>query len=207
MKYPLWNQKGEKIGEVTLPKEVFEQKMNETLVHQAAVTEQANRRIPVAHTKDRAEVRGGGVKPWRQKGTGRARAGSIRSPIWKGGGTTFGPRKERIFKKKINPKMRNKALTMILSSKVQDNELKVLDKLSVKEPKTKLMAEILKKINLEKSVLILPDQVDLNLIKACRNLPKVKVQLARQVTPLEVLNYKYLVLLKSSIKVLKERLS
>ncbi len=207
MKYPLWNQKGEKIGEVNLPKEVFEQKMNETLVHQAAVTEQANQRIPVAHTKNRAEVRGGGVKPWRQKGTGRARAGSIRSPIWKGGGTTFGPRKERIFKKKINPKMRNKALAMILSSKVEDKELKVLDKLSVKEPKTKLMVEILNKIKLEKSILVLNDKVDLNLVKACRNLPKVKVQLARQVTPLEVLKYKHLVLLKSSIKVLKDRLS
>ena len=135
-KYPLWNQKGEKIGEVTLPKEVFGQKMNDNLVHQAAMTEEANRRIPIAHTKDRSEVSGGGVKPWRQKGTGRARAGSIRSPIWKGGGTTFGPRKERVFGKKMNRKMRNKALTMILSSKVDDKELKVLDKLSLKEPKT-----------------------------------------------------------------------
>ena len=206
MKYPLWNQKGEKIGEVVLPKEIFGQEVNESLVHQAVVTEQANQRISIAHTKDRAEVKGGGAKPWRQKGTGRARAGSIRSPIWKGGGTTFGPRKERVFRKKINQKMRNKALTMVLSSKVGDKELKVLDKLVIPEPKTKLMAEILKNLKLEKSVLILNNQVDLNLVKASRNIPKVKVQLARQVTPLEVLSYQYLILLKPAIQALKERL-
>ena len=112
MKYPLFNQKGEKIGEVSLPKEIFGQDLNEDLLHQAIVVEEANQRKVIAHTKIRSEVSGGGVKPWRQKGTGRARVGSIRSPLWKGGGTTFGPRKERVFRKKINQKMKKKLILL-----------------------------------------------------------------------------------------------
>ena len=207
MKYPLENQRGEKIGEVSLPAEVFEQPMNESLIHQVVVGEESNQRKAIAHTKTRAEVKGGGAKPWRQKGTGRARAGSIRSPLWKGGGTTFGPRKERVFSKKINRKMRKKALALALSSKVRDKELKVLDKLSLPEAKTKLLAEILKNIGFLKSTLVLTGENDLKLVRASRNLPKVQVQLARQVSPREILKFKNLLLLKSSLKILKERLS
>ena len=206
MKYPLWNQKGEKIKEVVLPKVVFEQKMNEDLVHQAVMVEQANQRIPIAHTKTRGEVSGSGVKPWRQKGTGRARVGSIRSPIWRGGGIVFGPRKDRDFHKKINQKMKRKALAIVLSGKVRDKELRILDSLSLSEPKTKLMVAILKKMGIKESTLILTSEVNLNLIQSCRNLPKIEVRLARQVTPLNILRFKNLLVLEPAIKVLEGRL-
>ena len=129
MKVSVYNQEGKEVGKVLLPKEIFEVKVNPDLVHQVVVCQMANRRQPIAHTKDRGEVRGGGRKPWSQKGTGRARHGSIRSPLWIGGGVTFGPRKEKIFKKKIPKKMRRKALFMVLSGKAKENLLLVLDKL------------------------------------------------------------------------------
>jgi len=142
----IYNQEAEPVGEIKLSDKVFGVKVNESLVHQAMVTQMANQRQVLAHTKDRSEVRGGGRKPWRQKGTGRARAGSIRSPIWIGGGVTFGPRKERNFKKKINQKMKQKAILMVLSDKVANNNLMILDKLEMKEFKTKMFAEMLKKL-------------------------------------------------------------
>ena len=108
MKVPLYNQEGKESGQALLPKEIFDVKFNSDLVHQVAVSQAANRRRVIAHTKGRGDVRGGGKKPWRQKGTGRARHGSRRSPIWKGGGVTFGPTKERVFKKDIPKKMRRK---------------------------------------------------------------------------------------------------
>lgn len=205
-----YNQKGEKLGRIKLPQEIFGIEMNSDLVHQIMVSQMANRRQVIAHTKTRAEVSGGGKKPWRQKGTGRARHGSIRSPIWKGGGVAFGPRKEKVFKKKIPKKMRRKALFMVLSSKVKDKELLVLDKLETKEPQTKIMAKMME--NLRKkiedfkkgSVLFLLPKKDENLIKSLRNIKKVKPILARESNVLDLLKYKYLIIPKESIKVLKE---
>jgi len=205
-----YNQKGEKLGRIKLPQEIFGIEMNSDLVHQIMVSQMANRRQVIAHTKTRAEVSGGGKKPWRQKGTGRARHGSIRSPIWKGGGVAFGPRKEKVFKKKIPKKMRRKALFMVLSSKVKDKELLVLDKLETKEPQTKIMAKMME--NLRKkiedfkkgSVLFLLPKKDENLIKSLRNIKKVKTILARESNVLDLLKYKYLIIPKESIKVLKE---
>jgi len=101
MKYPVYNQRGEKLKDIVLPKEIFEQELLSELLHQVVVAQQANRRSVIAHTKIRSEVSGGGRKPWRQKGTGRARHGSIRSPIWRGGGITFGPRKDKIISKRL----------------------------------------------------------------------------------------------------------
>lgn len=205
-----YNQKGEKLRRIRLPQEIFGIEMNSDLVHQVMVSQMANRRQVIAHTKTRAEVSGGGRKPWRQKGTGRARHGSIRSPIWIGGGVAFGPRKDKVFKKKIPKKMRRKALFMVLSSKVKDKELLVLGKLETKEPQTKIMAKMMENLRKkiedfkEGSVLFLLAKKDENLIKSLRNIKKVKTILARESNVLDLLKYKYLIIPKESIKVLKE---
>jgi len=143
MKVSVYDQQGKEIGTTLLPKEIFDVKLNPDLVHQVATSQMANRRQVIAHTKDRGEVRGGGKKPWRQKGTGRARHGSIRSPLWKGGGVTFGPTKERNFKKIIPKKMKRKALFMVLSAKAKENLLIILDTLKLPLPKTKVISQIL----------------------------------------------------------------
>src|SRR5262249_31682061 len=117
MKVAVYNQQGKESGDVTLPKEIFEVPMNADLVHQVFTSQSANKRQVSAHTKDRSDVRGGGKKPWRQKGTGRARAGSTRSPLWKGGGVTGGPTNEKVYAKAIPAKMRKKAVCMVLSEK------------------------------------------------------------------------------------------
>lgn len=200
-----YNQNGEKTGQTRLPAEIFGLKINPDLVHQVVVSQMANRRRVIAHTKTRAEVRGGGRKPWRQKGTGRARHGSIRSPLWRGGGVTFGPRKERVFKKKIPKKMRRKALFMVLSGKLKNNLLILLDKLEIEKPKTKLIVEILKKLpsRRESTLIALPDY-DKNLILAARNLPNVETIQAKDLNTLDLLSFRYLILPKDSVKVIKE---
>ena len=205
MKTVVYNQQGKEIGQTLLPKEIFDVKINPDLVHQVVVSQLANRRRVIAATKGRGEVRGGGRKPWRQKGTGRARHGSIRSPLWRGGGVTFGPRKERVFKKRIPKKMRRKALLMALSGKVKNNFLILLDKLKIEKPKTKLMAEILKKLPCkENSTLIALPEYDRNIILAAGNLPQVDTLWARNLNALDLLIFKYLVMPKESIKVIKE---
>ena len=200
-----YDQNGKEVGNTRLPSEIFDVKMNPDLLHQVVVSQMANRRRVIAHTKDRGEVRGGGKKPWRQKGTGRARHGSIRSPLWRGGGVTFGPRKERVFKKDIPKKMRRKALFMVLSEKAKNNLLVVLEKLAVSQPKTKSMAEILKKMPSKgKSTLIVLPAMEKNIILAARNLPKIQTIQAKDLSPLDLLNFKYLLMPKDSIKVIKE---
>jgi large subunit ribosomal protein L4 len=206
MKYPIYNQKGEKsTEEIVLPKEVFEVKASPDLVHQVFVSQMANKRQSTAHTKDRGEVRGGGKKPWQQKGTGRARAGSIRSPIWKGGGVTFGPTKERNFKKIVPKKMKRKALLMILSSKVEDKLLIVLDNFKIEKPKTKEISSILNNLPCKaKNCLIALSEPDKNLFLASRNIPKVKLIEARNLNCIDLLSFKYLVIQKDAIKKIKE---
>jgi large subunit ribosomal protein L4 len=205
MKVPVYNQKGEEVGTALLSEEIFGLSINPDLVHQVVVCQMANRRQPIAHTKDRGEVRGGGRKPWPQKGTGRARHGSIRSPLWVGGGVTFGPRKEKVFKKRIPKKMKRKALFMVLSGKVKNNLLVLLDKLEVQDPKTKKIFEILKKLPCknQSSLIVLP-KYDKNIILAARNLPKVETIQAKDLNALDLLCFKYLLMPKDSIKVIKE---
>ncbi len=146
IKYDMYSQTGEKIKQVDLNPAIFGVELNNTLVHQAAVAQMSNARNVLAHTKDRSEVSGGGKKPWRQKGTGRARHGSSRSPIWIGGGVTFGPTKNRNFSKKINKKMKSKALFMCLSDRVNDKDLVLLDQLVTKENKTKEFVTLIKNL-------------------------------------------------------------
>jgi len=205
MKYPVYNQKGEETGTMVLPKEIFGLKLNRDLVHQIVISQMANKRQILAHTKDRREVRGGGRKPWRQKGTGRARHSSIRSPLWRHGGITFGPTKQRVFKKEIPRKMRRKVLFMVLSEKAKKNLLIVLDKLTLDAPKTKIISEIIKKLPCQnQSNLITTPNYDKNIFLSARNLPKTMVIEARNISPLTLLSFRYLIMPKESIKVIKE---
>ncbi len=206
-----YNQKGEKTGQTRLPKEIFGKDFKPDLIHQVVVSMQANQRRKIAHTQDRSEARGGGKKPWRQKGTGRARHGSIRSPIWKGGGVTFGPNKERNYKKIVPKKMRRAALFSALSAKVKDNELLIVDDLKIEEPKTKIIVAILdnlcKKVYKEgasQGLLIISDKKDEKLLRAMRNISKTKLIEARNLNVLDTLRFKRMILLKDSIKVIKE---
>lgn len=205
MKLSIYNQEGEETGTTLLPKEIFDLEINPDLIYQITTSQMANRRRIIAHTKGRGDVRGGGRKPWRQKGTGRARHGSRRSPLWKGGGVTFGPTKERVFKKKINKKMKRLALFMVLSAKVKNKLVSVLEIDSKQMPvKTKQMAEIFKKMPLKGSTLMVLPEKKSNLIKVARNIPSIETIEARNLNVLDLLSFKNLILLKESIKVIKE---
>lgn len=201
-----YNQTGEEIEKTNLPKEIFEVPLNRDLVWQVTVSQMANRRKPIAHTKDRSEVRGGGKKPWKQKGLGRARHGSIRSPLWRHGGITFGPRTDKSFAKKIPKRMKKLALKMVLSEKLRNNLLILIDKLKIEKPKTKLILEIFKKLPLrEQSFLLALPAPDKNLIFATRNIPKSQTILVKDLNCLDLLSFKYLILPKDSIKIIKEK--
>ena len=226
---PVYNQEGKETGNIDLPQEIFGLKVNQNLVVQAVNAQMANSRQHLAHAKDRSEVRGGGKKPWRQKGTGRARHSSIRSPLWRGGGVTFGPRKEKNFAKKINKKMKRQALLMVLSGKVKDNELVVLDNLALSEPKTKLMVRVLKNIfgalalAREKSptktktpvkapvrtpsAMIVLAKNDENVVRAARNLPKISTIGVASLNVKDLLSVKYLLMPKEAIEKIKQTFS
>ncbi|MEK7596482.1 MAG: 50S ribosomal protein L4 [Patescibacteria group bacterium] len=215
MKAELYNQKGEKEGVIDVPENIFGLSWNPDLVHQVIVSLMANRRAGTAHSKGRGEVRGGGKKPWRQKGTGRARHGSIRSPLWIGGGVTHGPIKEKIYDKKINKKMKNKALLVSFSKKAADKEIIFLNDLKFKEAKTKEARNLfsaLKKIKgFEKlgerggrTLTLLAEPAN-DLARAIRNLPQVDAREARNINALNLLSYKYLLIPKETIKVISER--
>ena len=200
-----YDQNGKEVGQTRLPSEIFGVKMNTDLLHQVIASQMANRRQASAHTKNRGEVSGGGKKPWRQKGTGRARHGSTRSPIWVGGGVTFGPRKEKVFQKAIPDKMRIKALFMALSAKAKTNSLIILDELEAEKPKTKLMAEMLKKLPCKgKTSLIALPKMDKNLILTARNIPNARTLQAKDLNSLDLLSFEYLIMPKESVKTIKE---
>jgi len=210
---PLYNSEGEQTGTIKLPEKIFGLKINNDLLFSAINIQAANRRKHLAKVKDRSEVRGGGIKPWRQKGTGRARHGSIRSPLWVGGGVTFGPSTEKVFAKKINKKARRKAMFMALSSKLKDKELFVLEEFKLKEAKTKLMAQLIDKIlkqataaagQVKPSVLAVVKHKEENIVKATRNLPTVKLSVANSLNVFDLLSFKYLFLEKEAIKIIEE---
>lgn len=210
LEFPIYNTEGQEVDKINLPQEIFGLKINQDLVKQAVEAQMSQARIPYAHAKDRSEVRGGGKKPWRQKGTGRARHGSIRSPIWRGGGVTHGPRKEKDFSKKINKKMKRQALLMVLSGKAKDGEIVVLDDLKLEQPKTKLMANIVKslkfkvKSDIDKGGLVVIPVKDENVIRATRNIPKFSTIGARSLNVVDLLSYKYLLMPKGAIEIIKK---
>src|SRR3989344_3444998 len=191
MNSEIHNLKNERVGSVDLPERVFKVKWNPDLVHQAVRVQLANKRDNLAHAKGRSEVRGGGVKPWRQKGTGRARHGSIRSPIWKAGGVTGGPTKEKNFKKEINKKMMQKALKVALSSKARDGQLFILDALVLEKIKTKEMDVVMRKfttiLGRLNNVLLVTPTDSVILYKSARNLPYLDTIEARNLNPLVLL--------------------
>ncbi|MDD4606922.1 MAG: 50S ribosomal protein L4 [Patescibacteria group bacterium] len=218
LKIQIIDQQGQEISQQELSPKIFDVEINSGLIHQAVVTQLANRRQNLSHTKQRAEVRGGGRKPWRQKGTGRARHGSSRSPLWIGGGVTFGPTTERNFKKKINQKMKKKAIWMCLSDKVANNLMLVLDKIELKKIKTQDMVRILnkvlpteekdkkikkvdpktketkitnKKIKVQPSCLMVLDDKNDELVKSARNIDKIKIIRVENLNILDILQYKY----------------
>ncbi len=206
----IYDQEGKKKAKIDLNPKIFGLEINPDLIHQAVVVQMANSRQVVAKTKDRGEVRGGGRKPWRQKGTGRARHGSIRSPIWRGGGVTFGPTTDRVFSRKINKKMKRKALAMVFSGKLRDNELIILDDLKIDKPKTKLMIDFLSKFfknlgigNYRSALLVLPKKEE-NVIRASRNIPKFNVIAANSLNVVDILKHKYLILLKDDLKIIEK---
>jgi large subunit ribosomal protein L4 len=185
-KASVYNTQGEVVGEVQLSDAVFGVEINESLMHQAVVAYQARQRQGTQSTKGRSEVAGGGRKPWRQKGTGLARAGSIRSPIFRGGGITFGP-KPRDFSQDLPKVMRRKALTSALSAKVKDGDLIVLDSLRLAAPKTQEVTGILARLNVVRAALIVTPETDPTLVLSARNIPGVDTQRAENLNAYDVL--------------------
>ena len=195
-KVPVYNAEGAKAGTMDVPDEIFGVKIDPRLVQQAVVTQLANRRKP------KSEVRGGGRKPWRQKGTGRARHGSIRSPLWRGGGVTFGPRSNRNFSLKMNQKARRRALFMTLTDKAENKQLVILDGLSIEKPKTKTLVSLFKKLPLHSSILfVLPEKRE-SIQKSARNISHVSVIRADSLNVVDVLRHRGMVVLKKSVEVI-----
>jgi len=187
MKTDLYNTQGEKIGNVEVSDKLFGASWNADLVHQAVRVQTTNQRGNKAHVKDRGDVRGGGIKPWRQKGTGRARHGSIRSPLWPGGGITHGPTNERNYNLSIPQKMRHGALFAILSRRLSEGEVKVVDSLGVSEPKTKQLREALKVLAPTESALVVVSGENKAAYMAGRNLKRVKVTDAKNLNVYDIL--------------------
>ncbi len=210
-----YNQKAETVGEIALDSKIFDQKANEALVHQVAVAQAANERQVLADTKDKSEVRGGGRKPWRQKGTARARAGSSRSPLWRGGGVTFGPLSERNFKKDVNRKMKRGAICSVLSDRLRSEKLFVLDQLVADDYKTKDMEKVVKGFEkllvrnlgeavktVRRSFLIISEAQDEKLKYSTRNLVGVKIINLNNINILDLLKHDNLLLTEKSVELL-----
>lgn len=206
----VFNKEGNEVSRIELNPQIFGLKINTGLIKQSYEAQMSQSRTPYAHAKDRSEVKGGGKKPWRQKGTGRSRHGSIRSPIWRGGGVTFGPRKEKKFAKKINRKMRRKALLMVLSGKARDNELIFLDELKLEQPKTKEMVMIIRQLaekvknDIKKGGLVVLPSKDENIVRATRNIPKFLAIGAGNLNIVDLLNYKYVLMPKQAAEVIEK---
>ncbi|OIO20422.1 MAG: 50S ribosomal protein L4 [Candidatus Magasanikbacteria bacterium CG1_02_32_51] len=206
-KVAMYNSKGEPVKDLELSEAVFATPINKGIVHQVFVALRANARQPWADTKDRSEVSGGGRKPWKQKGTGRARHGSNRSPIWSGGGITFGPLSDRNYKQKINKKVKNLVTRMCLTDKLLENKLVVLDKFDF-EGKTKDMIVLSKKLfkEVRKTLVVLTDVNAEEAIKSLRNIKAFDIVRAQDVNVLDLLQHQYLLISQDGVKFLENRL-
>ena len=199
----LYDMKANVIGNLELPDALFNTEYNESVIHQAIVQRLANERQGTKSTLTRSEVRGGGAKPWRQKGTGRARQGSIRSPQWVKGGVVFAP-KSRDFSKKMNAKAKQVALLSALSQKIRDDEVIFVDKIAVEAPKTKEMVAFLNAFKLEKSVLLVMDNADEAVLRSSANIQKISTIAATQINTYDVVKNAKLVISKDAVKQIEE---
>ena len=199
----LYDMKAKEVGTLELPDALFNTEYNESVIHQAVVQRLANERQGTKSTLTRSEVRGGGAKPWRQKGTGRARQGSIRSPQWVKGGVVFAP-KSRDFSKKMNAKAKAVALLSALSQKIRDDEVIFVDEIKVAAPKTKEMSAFLKVFNLEKSVLLVMDNSDEAVLRASANIEKISTIAAVQINTYDVVKNAKLVISKQAVQQIEE---
>ncbi len=204
-KIKVYNLAGKAVSDLELSDAVFGLPANDVLVHQVFVSLMANCRQVLADTKTRGERAGSGIKPWKQKGTGRARIGSVRSPLWRKGGVTFGPTSDRNFKKKINKKMNIKAILTVLSGKVKDKELTVVEKIDLKENKTKEIAKALKNLDIKGRILLGFSEAEREFMLSSRNLPKVKNIFVGQLNVLDLMQNKNLIVSKESIEYLEKK--
>ncbi len=201
-KVSVFNMEGKEVGSLDLNDAVFGVEVNEHLVHMAVVQQLANNRQGTQKAKTRSEVRGGGRKPWRQKGTGHARQGSTRSPQWTGGGVVFAP-VPRDYSFKLNKKEKRAALKSALSSRVQDGKIIIVDELKLDEIKTKQFAKIMDNLKVEKALVVLSEK-DENVVMSARNLPSVKTALSNTINVYDILKYNTLVLTKDAVKSIEE---
>ncbi|MBI3300540.1 MAG: 50S ribosomal protein L4 [Deltaproteobacteria bacterium] len=206
VRVPVFSQTRQSVGEIELPASIFAEPLREHLLYEVVKMQLANRRSGTAATKTKGKVRGGGRKPWRQKGTGRARAGSLRSPLWVGGGTIFGPQ-PRSYSYRLPRRARRTALCSALSLKRQEGHLLVIDRLELPEAKTKRVAELLRQLAVEESVLIVIPEKDERIERAARNLPRVKVLQAEGLNVYDLLHHRYLLLTQKAVDRLAVRLA
>ncbi len=204
MKVDLYKQSGEKSGTLELPKEIFEIPFNKDLVHQALEMQLGNRRKPIAHTLNKAEVRGSGKKPFRQKGTGHARQGNLRNPHMPGGGVSFGPRNTRNFVVAMPKKQRRKALFCALSEKARKNQIIALEEFKISKPKTRDFAALIKKLPIEKDVLIVLPARDEKVQKSSRNIAHSKTIIANFVNIHDLQRFEKVLIFKDAVAKMKE---
>ncbi len=202
MQVPVYNMQGEQISETDLRDDIFDAPVNVGLMHQAFVRQLANARLGTHKAKTRSEVQGGGRKPWRQKGTGRARQGSIRSPQWRGGATVFGPT-PRSYRQKMPRKMRRQALRSALSVKAAESQLKLLDTLEMNEPRTKQVLDILQNLDVDTTALLLLPGRDEVILRSVRNLPQVRTLVAQYLNVRDLLKYDYVLIPLDSLAVIE----
>lgn len=202
-KVNVYNMQGELVEEMELSEEIFGVEINEHVVYEVVKNQLANRRQGTQSAKTRAEVRGGGRKPWRQKGTGRARQGSIRSPQWKGGGVVFAP-KPRDYSYSVPKKVRRLALKSVLTDKLQNNEMIVVDQLSFDAPKTKEMKKVLANLKADRKALIVMAEKDANVIRSANNIPNIATTLVNTINVYDILKYNSFIITKEAVKRVEE---